>query len=267
MNYRKERLKKIPIVFYGSKNNDSTIDKSPIADLAELNINHLYNSAEHEEHVYKATQSTLVIKTGMTQQQWNTLYRKGVKTGVDEVLTLGETGEAFILQAQATDLAAESMKHKEMQAIMVGARIILPQGQLNESATAAVIKASGQASILSRSMKNVERAVKDAIIILSQFMSDTQLTESEFTIEMNENYFDRSLDAQAAAMIINAYNNGIVAVNDVRDYFRSTSLLAEDRTNDDIENEIDLSSPISISSSFNSQDLNNGNNETVPTDS
>ena len=44
----------IPFQFLGSENNDTSIDDSPLYDMAEVNIGHYRNSADYEEAAYRS---------------------------------------------------------------------------------------------------------------------------------------------------------------------------------------------------------------------
>ena len=61
-----EKLANIPFIFCGALNNSPDVDKSPVYDIAEVNIAHYRNSADYEESCFIAGQATPVL-TGLTQ--------------------------------------------------------------------------------------------------------------------------------------------------------------------------------------------------------
>jgi len=56
----------IPFSFIGSINNDETIDKAPLYDIAEINISHYRNSADYEESSFLLDSLPLLF-SGLTQ--------------------------------------------------------------------------------------------------------------------------------------------------------------------------------------------------------
>lgn len=59
----------------------------------------------------------------------------------------------------------------------------------------------------------------------------------ESTIEINKDLYDVSIDPQMIVAQMQLVDRGLIAANDVRDYLRSTNIIKEDRTNDEIEAE------------------------------
>ena len=236
----------IPFVFIGAEDNDLDVDTAPLETMARLNIAHYRNSADHEEHVHQASQSTLFMTSNLSPKNMKELYPKGLRMGVATANHLGTAGSAWLLQTNPNDLADTSMQRKEQQAVMLGARLIVSPGT-NETATAAMIKHSGDHSVLMGVMDNVEDGYKQSIRNLSKFMMPTPLEIDDIGYEINKEYFDPMANPQEIIADLQLYNNGVIALSDLRDELRQIGKLREDRTDEDIDEEIINANPFPVS--------------------
>ena len=242
-DYNGKTLDTIPFIMVGAEDNDYDTDTAPLETLARLNIAHYRNSADHEEHVHQASQSTLFMTSTLSHKQLKQIYPKGIRMGVAAANHLGSTGNAWLLQTNPNDLADTSMSRKEQQAIMLGARIIVSPGT-NETATAAMLKHSGEHSVLMNVMDNVESAYKLMIHYLSRFMMPTPLEVGDIGYEINNQYFDPLVNPQEIIADLQLYNNGVIGLSDLREELRQLGKLREDRTDEDIDEEIINTNPI-----------------------
>lgn len=232
----------IPFVFVGAEDNDPQIDIAPLYDLAELNIGHLRNSADYEESVHVTGQPTLMISTSLSQEAWAKANPNGVLIGARRGHYLGENGNAILLQAAPNQLADEAMKRKEEQAVMLGARLITQVGG-NETAEKARIVASGENSVLSNIAKNVSDAIVRCLNWVDMFMSSNPNPDN-ITFKLNDQFFDSSIDPQIIMAQLQLFNNGIIAKEDVRSSLRKTGLINPDRTDEDIDEDVDNLNPL-----------------------
>ena len=70
----------IPFQFLGSENNDTSIDDSPLYDMAEVNIGHYRNSADYEEAAYLVGQPQPWM-SGLDEQWRDHLEKAGIFLG------------------------------------------------------------------------------------------------------------------------------------------------------------------------------------------
>lgn len=71
----------IPFSFFGAQNNDASVDKSPLEDLADVNILHYGNSATVEESGFISSQPTLFITTDIDPDSFIRLNPNGMHIG------------------------------------------------------------------------------------------------------------------------------------------------------------------------------------------
>lgn len=119
----------IPFTFFGSNDNDETMDDAPLYDLAVLNLAHYRNSADYEEGNFIAGQPSLFI-TGLTKEWVTDIVNQGnpIRLGARTANILGSGANAFLLQADANSGLYQALQDKKDQMVALGARLIEPNG-------------------------------------------------------------------------------------------------------------------------------------------
>ncbi|MHC8408302.1 DUF4055 domain-containing protein [Pseudomonas sp. TMB3-21] len=232
----------IPFHFFGAQNNDASIDKAPLEDLAEVNILHYGNSATVEESGFIASQPTLFITTDIDPDSFIKLNPNGMQIGSRRGHNLGKSGTATFLQADESQLARELMKDKEEQMLMIGARIV-QQGGGAETAEAVRIRYSSDNSVLGTIAGNVSEAMRLALFDAQRFMMGA-VDETGTVFWLNQEFFDQVMDAQAILAQMQLWQQGIIAKKDVRVNLRQAGVLESDRTDEDIDADRENDPPI-----------------------
>ncbi|MBP5948532.1 MULTISPECIES: DUF4055 domain-containing protein [unclassified Pseudomonas] len=232
----------MPFHFFGSENNDASIDKAPLEDLAEVNILHYGNSATVEESGFIASQPTLFITTDIDPDSFIKLNPNGMQIGSRRGHNLGKTGSAIFLQADESQLARELMKDKEEQMLMIGARIV-QQGGGAETAEAVRIRYSSDNSVLGTIAGNVSEAVRLSLFDAQRFMMDA-IDETGTVFWLNQEFFDQVMDAQSILAQMQLWQQGIIAKKDLRTNLRQAGVLESDRTDDDIDDDREGEAPV-----------------------
>lgn len=229
----------IPAVFVGSKNNDSTIDDAPLADIADVNIAHYRNSADYEESCFITGQPTLFITHSLSPEQWYDYNPEGIKLGSRAGHVLGETGSATLLQPNANNLVLEAMKAKESQMVAIGARIVTDRGG-NETAEGARIRFASENSVLGDIVGNLSSALSQAVQWCMMFVGG----EQEFSIEINREFYDKSVDPQLIMSMVQLMDRQIISDQDIFDRLRAAGIIEGSRTLEDVREELGDLSPM-----------------------
>lgn len=232
----------IPFSFFGSQNNDASIDKSPLEDLADVNILHYGNSATVEESGFISSQPTLFITTDIGADEFMKANPNGMQIGSRRGHMLGKTGTAVLLQADESQLARTLMKDKEEQMLMIGARIV-QQGGGAETAEAVRIRYSSDNSVLGTIAGNVSEALKRAILDAERFMIG-EPDEKGTVFWLNQAFFDETMSAQDILAQVQLWQQGFIAKSDVRTNLRQGGVLEADRTDDKIDEELAIQPPV-----------------------
>jgi hypothetical protein len=236
-NSRGEAFNYIPFVFIGSEDNDTACDPSPLFDIAEMNIGHLRNSADYEESIFIAGQPTLFITTDISAEDWERLNPDGILLGSRKGHNLGQSGQATMLQPNENQLPDKAMQRKEEQIVMMGGRIS-GQGAANETAEAARGRHSGEASTLQIIRNNVNDAIWKSCAYVLDYMG-SEAEADQIKININDDFFEKSIDAPKMLAQLQLYNAGVVAKSDIRDALRKYNEIDPSRTDEDIDAELE----------------------------
>lgn len=176
----------IPLHIIGAVNNLPDPDVPPLYDMAVLNISHYRNTADLEESSFISGQPTVHLSIGETDAaEWQTLNPNGLQIGSRAgVITKG--GSMELVQADATALPFELMKHKEQQMVAIGARLVQRGGQA-ETAEASRLNASAEASTLDNVVGNVSEGIEAALEDMCRFVgADPEVVEYALSREFWE---------------------------------------------------------------------------------
>lgn len=197
----------IPFTFIGASNNDHTIDDAPLLPLAELNIGHFSNSADNEESSFVVGQPTLFIAPGesMSLQVFQEANPNGVKMGSRTGHNIGAGGNAFLVQAEANNLAKENMRQKEEQAIQIGAQLITPSQQI--TAESARLQRGADTSVMATIAGNVSHAYTQALKWAAAMVG---APDSEIEFRLNTDFFLQPMTAQDRAAWMADINAGLL---------------------------------------------------------
>lgn len=228
--------------FYGAEDNDASIDKSPLEDLADVNILHYGNSATVEESGFISSQPTLFITTDINADDFAKLNPNGIHIGSTRGFNLGKSGDAKLVQATESQLARTLLKDKEEQMLMIGARIVQKAGGA-ETAEAVRIRYSSDNSVLGTIAGNVSEALKRAILDAERFMMG-EPDEDGTVFWLNQSFFDETMTAQDILAQVQLWQQGIIAKSDLRTNLRQGGVLEADRTDELIDDELAEQPPV-----------------------
>ena len=222
----------IPGCFVGAQNNDTSVDESPLYDLAELNIGHYRNSADYEDAAYLCGQPQ-VYMAGLDEQWVQMLEEKGIYFGSRAILPLPANGSAGILQAQPNTMIKEAMDAKERQMVALGARLV-EQGSASKTATEAASDNAAEHSVLSLVASNVSEAYTKALVFVAQFMNEG----GECVYALNQDFIEARLDPQTLAELVKSWQAGAITDADLWAQLRRYGLIDAEKTDDEIREEL-----------------------------
>jgi len=224
-------LDHIPFYIAGTEDNTPAIDAPLLLDLANMNISHYQSTANVEEAAYLLGCPTLHIDIGeMGVEEFAAANPAGVKVGARQGLqTKGGTIE--MVQASESNLGASQMENKIERMKELGAKLVTKSGQ-NETAEAARINASGEASALDIAVNNLSDVLEKALEDFLRFLG----VETEVTYRLNTEFWETSLDPQVLNAITGLTDRAIVSKQDVRHMIRTKQIAFEEgRTDDEID--------------------------------
>lgn len=227
----------IPFSFFGATNNDPMPDQPPLYDLADLNIAHFRNSADHEESLFFAGQAQVWL-TGenLTQEHVDMMKSEGVYVGSRSVGIA--PGGVTLIQAEAVSGLSEEMKHKVELMSQLGARLIAP-GEAKRTATEAASDDKTSNSVLSIVCDNVSDAYRRALRWVAQFANAGGEVDFTISTEFSGVQFDPAQLAQVLAAVL----AGKLPEGDLWSYMRTIGLIPADKSDEDIQAELEAQGP------------------------
>lgn len=227
--------KLIPFTFVGSENNDSSIDESPLYDMAEINVGHYRNSADYEDSAFFAGQPQFWI-AGLDELWRDHLEKNGIYVGSRAPLTLPQNGSCGFAQPEPNTLVKEAMDAKESQMVSLGARLI-ERGGAVKTATQADNDSAAEHSILSLVVINASEAYTQCLKWMALFAN----VAGEPLYKMNQDFTQISLDATILAGLFNAVQGGRLPASDFWQYLRDRGVIDPEKTDDMIRDELETS--------------------------
>lgn len=225
----------IPFQFLGSENNDSSIDDSPLYDMAEINIGHYHNSADYEDSAYFAGQPQFWI-AGLDEQWRDHLEKNGIYVGSRAPLTLPKDGACGFAQPEPNTLVKEAMDSKKDDMVSLGARLI-ERGSAVKTATQADNDSAAEHSVLSLVVSNVSEGYCQCLEWMGIFVSATGTP----VYKLNQDFSQVSLDANILAQLFNAVQGGRLPATDFWQYLRDRGVINPEKSDDDIRDELETS--------------------------
>jgi hypothetical protein len=218
----------IPFEFVGAEDNDATVDRPPLLDIAELNVAHYRNSADYEESAFLVGQPTPVF-SGLTKQWVDEVFthdyddghgtvtkRTAVRLGSRAAVPLPAGGKAELLQADPNTIAFEAMEHKEKQMIALGAKLIENTGT-QQTATEATIDSVMDNSVLGTCARNTSMAYRKALNWAWLFMTGEMVDDPEvIDYELSTDFDARGLTSEDRAEIIRAWQAKAITFEEMR---------------------------------------------------
>ena len=224
----------IPFQIIGATTNSPEVDQSLISGIVDLNTAHYQMSADSAKNLHIHSGGTLVIASSMSNEQWKEANPQGVTVGADQGLFLGDTGSATLLQLDPASAVEEKLRSLETQMVAVGAHLISDTNGL-QTAEAARIDASGRASSLSTAVGNVSEGIEAALEDMTLFMGGDP---AQVKYKLNQQFYPDNVDAQTIMAMIQLLDRQVVAVQDVRTKLRGGGLIAQNRTDEEIDGEV-----------------------------
>lgn len=223
-----KNLNRIPFRFVGSISNDSTCDEPPLYDLAELNIGHYRNSADYEEACFIMGQPTAMF-SGLTKEWVEQVWKGAIYIGSRAAIPLPANADGKLLQANANTMPFEAMRHKEAQAVAMGAQLIREQGvqkTLGESQN----DNQANSSFLATCAKNVSAAYTWLLPIVEGFsigdilkLADPESKDRTF-YDLNTDFPATRMTPNERTQLIAEWMDGAITFGEMRDGLRKAGI-------------------------------------------
>lgn len=221
----------IPFCFIGAENNDSEMDAPPMFDLADINMAHYRNSADHEENLYTSAQATPVV-IGLSEAWADKYFKEGVGLGAGSSVPLPVGGDAKFIQAEDVSALATEMEHKERQMVALGAKLV-EQQEVQRTATEADQEEASESSTLSNIANNVSLGFMWALGWAALFQG---VPETGIKVELNSDFSISKMTPAERAQTVSEWQAEAITFTEMRAALRKTGVAT--LTDEEAEKEI-----------------------------
>jgi hypothetical protein len=230
-------FKEIPFKFIGAETNDAEIDYPPLYDMADLNIAHYRNSADHEETLFISSQPTVIV-SGLTEQWAEKFFKTGIGLGSRAAVPLPVGGDAKLLEVKAESAHLAEMEHKERQMVALGAKLV-EQKSVQRTATEAATETASEKSTLVSVADNVSNAFEWALYFAAQFIG---IKDDNIQFELNKQYSISFSTPEARKEAIEAWIAEAISFTEMRTALRKggTAVLDDKAARKEIMDDAEL---------------------------
>jgi len=219
------KLTYIPFTFVGSQNNDASVDRPPLYDLACINIAHYRNSADYEDSVYMVGQPTPYF-AGLTKEWVDEVLKGVVQLGSRGAVPLPENGSAGLIQANENSMVKEAMESKERQMVALGAQLVEDK-QVQRTLGEAKMEAASVASTLATCAHNVSAAMAMSIRWACAFYG-IEPKEDDVIYVLSTDFAIMKMSSEERKMLLMEWQAGIITFSETRAQLRQSGVATMD---------------------------------------
>jgi len=233
----------IPFMFIGSETFTPAPDLPPLYDIAQLNVAHYRNSADHQQAVFAVGQPTPWI-SGLD----NTFIEnnKGqLVIGSNACWLLPDGAVAGMLESKTNKgMILESMQHLEIEMVGIGARIIQDNTSKGSEATESVMmRRSGESSQLACIADNISEAMEILFRWAGAWMGISESELENIKFQLNKDFFGATLPPQQITALVGAWQGGAISHEVLLNNFRKGEIISELKSNEEVLDEIESEPP------------------------
>lgn len=229
-----KRLTVIPAFFANPRDAEPTPHRPPLADLADISIAHLRNSASMEWALEWLGNPILFGK------------ELGFKEGEEREMAIGSSSmvhgpnpgsdlKIVTAPAEAVGALAGQMDAKRKDAAMMGARLLLEQGRQAIAAETARIERAGETSVIA----GIANALSDCLTKALTFMADWAGIGGEVEYWLNTDLNPSGLSAQEITALLASWQSGAITLHDLFQNFQRAEIVDPAKSFEDHREELE----------------------------
>ena len=228
-------MTEIPFWFVNTYNLLARPEKPPMLDLANVNLSHWRNSADYEQLLHKVGQPTPWVSGSFEDGEVPT------SIGASSFWQLPEGAQLGMLEASGQGATAfeRAMDHKEQQMAALGASLIRNQERANVTAETARLQKTGEISVLSSAVQNVQTAIKSALRFAAIWAGASEAEVDDLQAQLNTDFFDAKLEPQQIQALVAAWQSGAISKETLHTKLQEGEIIAPDRTFEDEQDAIE----------------------------
>lgn len=218
-----KRLTYIPFTFVGSQNNDASVDRPPMYDMACLNIAHWRNSCDYEDSVYMVGQPTPYF-SGLSRDWVDNVLKGEIQLGSRAAVPLPEGGEAGLIQAEENSMVKEAMDKKEQQMVAIGAQLVEDK-QVQRTLGEAKMQNAIVQSVLTSCANNTSQAFQQCVMWACDFYG---VPNEDVVFQLSTDFAIQKMSAQDRAALLAEWQGGGISWSEYRAQLRQSGIATQD---------------------------------------
>lgn len=225
-------LDHIPADFSNTRDGEARAAKPPLADLADISIAHLNNSAQYE-WALAWLGSPMLFGAGITLAEGET-----IQMGASSAVMAPEASAKLeIVQADGAKFSGlkTAMDDKRRDAAANGARMLLEATRQAVTAETSRNERAGEASVVVSMANAVSQCLTNAIRRLARWAQVSGAEEAEYWL--SQNLLPAKLDAQQVTAYLNAWLKGALTKAELFALFQEGELIDPSKTLEEHEDE------------------------------
>lgn len=245
LKYRGKPFKQIPVFPAGSVENSLNPQMIPLVGVSDIAIAIYQETADLRQAHYLTCNPTLFI-FGVQQKDVPSVVGSSVIVGVTNPQGRAEYTKT---DTSALDHMEKYIQNLKSEAVSYGANFIASQSR--ESGEALGIRKAGQGASLVRVVKQVGKAINSALKFIAEMKG---LTFNAAMFEPNSEFAETSFTHQDLTAIVNAWMNSAIDHDTLLDNMRNAGYIKDDKTNEEIKDNIEKEPPKLVSPDQNMDD-------------
>ena len=229
----------IPFEFIGPRDGKSSVQKSPITDLAYMNLSHYRTVADLENGRHWAGSPTPVFIGAFESTDGEDVTE--VKLGSESGIHLSADGDAKFLEFEGKgldELRAAEVEKREMMTIL-GSRMLAEEKRQVEAAETARIHKAGEDSSLSSVVQSLSKSMTRILEYLRDWMGES----GDVSCEINTDFVPTEMTPEELTATVSAWQQGALSNIELFERLTAGELIRATKTYEEHETELESEGP------------------------
>lgn len=211
----------IPFKFFGSMSNSPSVERSPMLDIAELNLSH-YRTYADLEHGRVYTALPVYYAPGGDADGAAEYY-----VGPARVWEVPKDSKPGILEYSGTGLKTleTALATKESQIASIGGRLMPGLNRVSESGNQTVLREANEQAVLLNCILTSNTGMSEVIRWWLMFLDVPMNTTESLAYNINQEFLSTPIGAREIRAIQLMYNDGLVGVEQLYDYLQRAEVV------------------------------------------
>lgn len=229
----------IPFEFFGPVDGRAKVQKSPIADIATVNLSHYRTMADLENGRHWCGSPTPVFLGEFVSESGDDVTE--VRLGSENGIHMAAGSDAKFLEfagAGLLELRMADEQKREMMAVL-GSRILAPEKKQVEAAETARIHRAGEESTLQAIAHSVSKSAKRVL----EYLRDWAGASGDVSVEINTDFVPAEMTPEELTAAMFAWQGGAISFADLFRLLKQGEKIRPDKTFEEHEAEIEAEGP------------------------